>query len=44
MKKMDWFGLNGFRLWVGNIEAFIDEFKNKKVKELGDKNRNSAIS
>ena len=29
---------------VGNIEAFIDEFKNKKVKGLGGKNRNSAIS
>ena len=30
---------NGYDLdyEVGNIEAFIDEFKNKKIKELEDK-------
>ena len=30
---------NGYNLHyeVGNIEAFIDEFKNKKIKELEDK-------
>ena len=32
---------NGYDLdyEVGNIEAFIDEFKNKKIKELEDKNK-----
>ena len=25
---------------VGNAQAFIDEFKNKKIKELEDKNKN----
>ena len=25
---------------LGKIEAFIDEFKNKKMKELEDKNKN----
>ena len=28
---------------VGNIEAFIDEFKNKKIKELEDKNEKLNI-
>ena len=33
---------NGYDLHyeVGNIEAFIDEFKNKKIKELEGKNKN----
>ena len=36
---------NGYNLdyEVGNKEEFIDEFKNKKIKELEDKNKNSAI-
>ena len=29
---------------ISNIEAFIDEFKNKKIKELEDKNKNSTIN
>ena len=29
---------------VGNIEAFTDEIKNKKVKELEDKNKNSTTN
>ena len=44
---------NGYDLdyEVGNIEAFIDEFKNKKIKELEaklkelqDKNKNATIN
>ena len=36
---------NGYDLdyEVGNKEAFIDEFKNKKIKELEDKNKNPTI-
>ena len=35
---------NGYDLdyEVGNVPAFIDEFKNKKIKELEDKNKNST--
>ena len=37
---------NGYDLdyEVRNIEAFIDEFKNKKIKELEGKNKNSTIN
>ena len=29
---------------VGNIEAFIDEFKNKKIKELEKNMRNEKLN
>ena len=37
---------NGYDLdyEVGNVQAFIDEFKNKKIKELEDKNKNSTTN
>ena len=39
-------GKNGYDLdyEVGNIQAFIDEFKNKKIKELEDKIKNLTIN
>ena len=37
---------NGYDLdyEVGNIKAFVDEFKNKKIKELEDKIKNLTIN
>ena len=29
---------------VDNIETFIDEFKNKKLKEVEDKNNNKKVT
>ena len=37
---------NGYDLdyEVDNIETFIDEFKNKKLKEVEDKNNNKKVT